>query len=77
MTTTHKFPSQPPVRPAQAAHEGPVCGVVLDGAGPVVLPAALPAHVDGPAGVGAERVPDPRLAGPAHPRALRGQPPTR
>lgn len=61
-------------RPSQTAHEGLVCGAVPDGAGAAELLAALPAHADGPAGVGSQWLPDPGEPGPAHPGAVRGQP---
>ncbi len=43
-----------------------------DGAGAPVLPAALPAHAHGSAGVRSQRESDPCVTGPSHAGALRG-----
>lgn len=70
-------PQHAPEWSPQAAHEGSVCGAVSDGACEAELPAALPAHADGPAGLCSEWLPDAGQPGPPHPGALCGQPAAR
>lgn len=64
-------------RSSQAAHEGPVCGVVLDSASASELFAALLTHANGSTGVCAQWLSNSSQPGPSYPGAVRGQPATR
>lgn len=63
--------------PAQAAHEGPLRGVVSHGARAAELAPALSAHVDGPLGVGSQRVADVGQPRPEDSGVVCGQPAAR
>lgn len=62
--------------PAQAAHEGPLCGAVSHGTSAAELSLALSAHVDGSLGVCPQWVSDISQPRPEDPGVVRGQPAT-
>ena len=56
-------PEQPPEWPAQATHEGSVCGTVSYCTCEIKLSAALPANADGPISISLKWVPNPYQPG--------------